>query len=273
MQCLACTSRATTERSDRTELGYRRFRCRDCGRGFNERSGTVFNRLQYPTDVVCLVVFWRLRYKLSLRDLVEMFARRGFVFTHEAVREWEAKLAPHLTEELHKARRGKVGKSWYTDETYLRVAGRWCYLYRAIDRAGNLVDVRLSESRDRAAVEAFFASARAVTGITPSQVTTDGHDAYPGAIKAKLGDEVRHRTSRYLNNHLEQDHRGIKGRCRPMRGFKSVTSAHRFCRAYDEVRHFLRFPSPRGRRLSLGERRWFHLRRINRLLGIMEQAV
>jgi transposase-like protein len=70
MQCLACTSRATTERSDRTERGYRRFRCRDCGRGFNERSGTVFNRLQYPTDVVCLVVFWRLRYKLSLRDLV-----------------------------------------------------------------------------------------------------------------------------------------------------------------------------------------------------------
>lgn len=150
MRCPACNSRATTERSDRTELGYRRFRCRDCHCGFNERSGTMFNRLQYPTDVVCLAVLWRLRYKLSLRDLVEMFALRGFVFTHEAVREWEAKLAPQLTEELGKARRGKVGKSWYVDETYLRVAGRWCYLYRAIDRDGNLVDVRLSETRDRA---------------------------------------------------------------------------------------------------------------------------
>jgi transposase-like protein len=135
-----------------------------------------------------------------------------------------------------------------------------------------LVDVRLSKTRDRAAAEAFFASARAVTGITPSRVTTDGHDAYPGAIKAKLGEGVIHRTSRYLNNHLEQDHRGIKGRYRPMRGFKSVTSAKRFCCAYDEVRHALRFPSPRGRRLSLGNRRWFHLRQVNRLLAIMGRA-
>jgi transposase-like protein len=138
----------------------------------------------------------------------------------------------------------------------VRVAGRWCYLYRAIDRDGNLVDVRLSESRDRAAAEAFFASARAVTGITPSRVTIDGHDAYPGAIRTELGKKVTHRTSRYLNNHLEQDHRGIKGRSRPMHGFKSVVSAERFCRAYDEVRHFLRPPSPRRRRLSLDARRW-----------------
>src|SRR5512147_679180 len=128
MRCPACNSRATTERSDRTELGYRRFRCRVCGRGFNERSGTMFNRLPYPTNVVCLVVLWRLRYKLSLRDLVEMFALRGSIFTHEAVRAWEAKLAPQVTEELHKARRDNAGKSWHTDETYLRVAGRWCYL-------------------------------------------------------------------------------------------------------------------------------------------------
>jgi transposase-like protein len=87
MKCPACTSRATTERPERTELGYRRFRCRDCACGFNERSGTVFSRLQHSTDVICLVVLWRLRYKLSLRGLVEMFALRGFVFTHEAVRE------------------------------------------------------------------------------------------------------------------------------------------------------------------------------------------
>jgi putative transposase len=114
MQCPVCTSRATSERSERTELGYRCFRCRGCRRGFNERSGTVFNRLQYPTDLVFLVVLWRLRYKLSLRGLVEMFALRGLIFTHDAVREWKEKLAPHAMEEFHKARRGKVGRSWYT---------------------------------------------------------------------------------------------------------------------------------------------------------------
>jgi putative transposase len=272
MRCPGCSSRATTERPDRTELGYRRFRCRDCGRGFNERTGTIFNRLQYPTDAVCLVVLWRLRYTLSLRDLVEMFAIRGLVFTHETVREWEAKLAPHVTEGLRKARRGKVGRSWYADETYVRVAGRWCYLYRAIDRDGNLVDVYLSETRDMAAARAFFRSARSVTHVEPKRVTTDGHDAYPGALRAELGAAVTHRTSRYLNNHLEQDHRGIKGRYRPMRGFKGVPSARRFCRAYDEVRNFLRPRSAGGQRLSLGQRRWSHLRRVTRLLGLMERA-
>ena len=74
-------------------MGYRRFRCRTCKREFNERTGTSFNHLQYPTDVVCLVVLWRIRYKLSLRDLPEMFLERGIVLTHEAVREWEAQLA------------------------------------------------------------------------------------------------------------------------------------------------------------------------------------
>src|SRR4029079_369257 len=93
------------------------------------------------------------------------------------------------------------------------------------------------------AAQAFFRSAKAVTGVTPDRVTTDGHDSYPRAIRTELGKDVRHRTSRYLNNRLEQDHRGIKGRYRPMRGFKCVRSAARFCRGYDELRNFLR-PRP-----------------------------
>jgi putative transposase len=96
MPCPHCQSTGTTERPDHTAVGYRRFRCRDCKRVFNERTGTLFNSLEYPTDVVCLVVFWRYRYKLSLRDLAEMFLQRGIVFTHEAVRAWERKLTPFL---------------------------------------------------------------------------------------------------------------------------------------------------------------------------------
>src|SRR3712207_8253079 len=84
-----------------------------------------------------------------------------------------------------------------------------------------------SEHRDMAAAKAFFRSAKAVTGVRPDRVTTDGHDSYPRAIRTGLGREVRHRTSRYLNNRLEQDHRGIKGRYRPMRGFKCSRSAAR----------------------------------------------
>jgi putative transposase len=272
MICPHCQSTATTERSDRTELGYRRFRCWACHRGFNERTGTPFNRLQYPTDVVCLAVLWRFRYKLSLRDLTEMFLQRGIVFTHEAVRAWEGKLTPHLTEALRKRRHGKVGNSWYVDETYVRVQGQWRYLYRAIDRDGQLVDVRLSDTRDLAAAEAFFRSAWAVTGVAPDRITTDGHDAYPRAIRNVFGERVMHRTNRYLNNDIEQDHRGIKQRYRPTCGLKTFATASRFCRLFDEIRAFLRPQSHRNQFLTLEQRRRIHREQFARVIAMIAAA-
>src|ERR671932_1515645 len=203
MDCVACGSAAVTQRPELTAQGYRRFRCRDCGKQSNERSGTVLNHAQYPSDVIALVVLWRLRYRLTLRDLAEMFLIRGIVFSYEAVREWEEKLAPLLADELRHRRRGKGGarsRRWHVDETHLKVGGRWAYLYRAIDRDGNLVDTMLSEHRDMAAAQAFFRSAKSVTGITPGQVTTDGHGSYPRAIRSTLGRRVVHRTSAYKNN-------------------------------------------------------------------------
>src|SRR5436305_5191574 len=272
MRCLECGSEAVTERPERTAQGYRRFRCRACGKQFNERSATLLNRTQYPSDVIALVVLWRLRYKLALRDLPEMFAVRGIVFSHEAVREWEAKLAPALAEELRRRRRGKAGRSWYVDETYIKVDGRWCYLYRAIDRTGTLVDVLFSEHRDMKAARAFFRSAKSVTGRIPDRVTTDGHDSYKRAIRTELGRGVRHRTSRHLNNRIEQDHRGIKGRYRPMRGFKCPRSAARFCRGHDELRNFLRPRSRHNQHVPAARRRLRLLCRTATVLAILEAA-
>ncbi|USQ74139.1 transposase (plasmid) [Roseomonas mucosa] len=95
-----------------------------------------------------------------------------------------------------------------------------------------------------AAAKAFFRSAKSFTGIVPNRVTTDGQGRYPRVIRSTLGKWVSHRTCVFKNNGLEQDHRGIKGRIRSMRGFKSFTSAGRFCRAYDELRnHLLRIPT------------------------------
>src|SRR5579863_1806085 len=258
MRCPACGSRSVRERLERTTQGYRRFRCR-CGKQFNERSAGALNKAQYPSDVIALVVLWRLRYKLSLRDLAEMFLTRGFTFSYEAVRDWEAKLTPALAEHLRQRRKGKIGCSWYVDETYVRVRGQWRYLYRAIDRDGALVDVMLSEHRDLAAARAFFRSAKGVTGVTPDRVTSDGHDAYPRAIRTELGKHVRHRTNRYLNNRLEQDHRGIKSRCRPMLGLKSTGSATSFCRGYDEVRNFLQCRCAMRRHVPAAVWRWRYM--------------
>jgi transposase-like protein len=124
------------------------------------------------------------------RDLSEMLLVRGFQFTHETVRDWEARFAPMITKQLRSRRRGKAGRSWYVDETFVKVSGKWCYLYRAMDREGNLIDSMLSERRDLEAAKRFFKQAKDVVGHKPTRVTTDGHDAYPRAIRRVLGRKV-----------------------------------------------------------------------------------
>ena len=153
---------------------------------------------------------------------------RGIEFSGEAVRHvGEARRRPSS---MNLRRRGtRIRKSWHVDETYIKVNGRWCYLYRAIDRSGALVDVRLSEKRDMAVAKAFFRSAKAVTGVTPARVMTDGHDSYPRAIRTELDAGVKHRTTQYLNK-LESN-RTIVGSCGRymdrMRSASKVTSPHR----------------------------------------------
>ena len=120
--------------------------------------------LAMPTDIVFQVVLSRLRYKLSLRDLVEMFSIRGYEFSHETVRDWESRFASLLAEQLPRKRKRQAGPSWYVDETYIKVKGNWCYLYRAIDRDGQLADSMLSRTRDMAAAQRFFRKALAAAG-------------------------------------------------------------------------------------------------------------
>src|SRR3982751_6681089 len=158
MTCPHCRSRPTRKLRVATELGYARLQCRSCRRTFNERTGTPFNFLEMPTDIVFQVVLFRLLFKLSLRDLMQLFLIRGYEFSYETVRDWEERFAPLLADQVRRRRQGRVGRCWYVDETYLKVSGRWCYLYRAIDRDGQLVDSMLSPKRDMAAAQRFFPS-------------------------------------------------------------------------------------------------------------------
>ena len=255
MPCPHCAANVTVKQRRRTALGYRTFRCGHCRRVCNERTGTPDDHLQYPADLVLLVVLWRLRDKRRLRDVAAMFLERGFVSSHGAVRDWEARCAPLLTARLRAKRRGQAGIRRHADETYVRVDGRWCSLYRAIDREGNLVEAPLSERRDMAAARRCFARALDIADRSPERVTTDGHDAYPRAIRETLGAGVAHRTSRYKNNRIEQDHRSIKQRYYPMRGFGSFASAARFCPAFEEQRQYFRAAEQPNERVSLAQRR------------------
>ena len=127
----------------------------------------------------------------------------------------------------------------------------------------------LSEKRDMEAAKRFFKQAVDVVGYAPERVTTDGHDSYPRAIRETLGSEVLHRTNRYLNNRLEQDHRGIKQRYYPMRGFGSVASASRFCHAFDEVRQFFRVCTMMKQQVSLAHQREVFRHQLDALKAMM----
>ena len=200
---------------------------------------------------------------------------QGVEFSYETVGGWEVKLLPILSAELRQRRRGKgaVGRrSWHVDETYVKVRGRWCYLYRAIDRNGDLIDTMLSEHRDMATAQAFFRSAKSATGMTPDRVTTDGHGSYPRATRSTLGRHVKHRTSAYKNNGIEQDHRGVKGRIRCMRGFKEFDAADRFCRGHDKLRAFLRVRKRHNQHVPASRRRLLHRHHVTVVLAILEVA-
>jgi putative transposase len=255
MPCPRCLSDSTLKRKSRTSLGYRIYYCRTCKRRFNERTGTPFNDLQFPTDVVLLAVLWRLRYKLGFRDVAELLLQRGFEISHGTIRTWEFRFAPLVSANLRARRRGQAGRSWYLDETYVKVSGRWCYLYRAIDRDGNLLDSMLSENRDKHAARRFLRRLLSTTSKRPLRLTTDKHPAYTKAIRWIVGRKVWHRHNQYLNNRMEQNHRHIKQRYYPMLGFKRFESASRFCTAFDELRNYLRIKRLGDKRTASADRR------------------
>jgi transposase-like protein len=175
--------------------------------------------------IIILCVRWYLRYKLSLRDLVEMMAERGLRLAHTTIMPWGQRYVPEFEKRWSRYMR-QSGRSWRMDETYLKVRGRWVYLYRAVDRFGNIVDFRLSPKRDVAAAKAFFRKALRTQERAPISITLDGYAASHRAIRemsieSKAWKYTKLRSSTYLNNLIEQDHRGIKFRIKPMLGFKN----------------------------------------------------
>jgi transposase-like protein len=169
-----------------------------------------------------VAVRWYLRYGLSYRDVEELLAERGIAVDHVTIFRWVQHFTPLLVNAARPCRHAP-GDRWFVDETYAKIAGRWVYLYRAIDQFGQVIDVLVAEKRDLAATRRFFTRALE-HGPSPTAVTTDRAAAYPRVLE-ELVPAACHITEQYANNPIEADHGRLKSRLRPMRGLKQLRCA------------------------------------------------
>ncbi|MGF9762366.1 IS6 family transposase [Microvirga sp. 0TCS3.31] len=209
----------------------------------------MFKGRHFDRSVILLCVRWYLAYNLSLRNLEEMMAERGISVDHATIHRWIIRYSPELLERFNQRKRPVTGK-WHIDETYIKVRGRWMYLYRAIDSNGDTVEFWFSERRNLTAAKRFLTRALKPHG-RPERIVIDGSQTNREAIvscdttdrlrntsRRKLK-PIRIRQSQYLNNLIEQDHRAIKRRVRPMLGFKSIDSARAILSGIEMV-HMMR---------------------------------
>ena len=204
----------------------------------------LFKWRQFEPEVILLAIGWYLRFSLSYRDVEELLAERGLSVDHVTVWRWVQRYAPELERRLRRHLK-PTNDSWRVDETYVRVKGKWVYLYRAVDSSGATIDFLLSAKRDAATAQRFLTKALGGENHPePRVINSDKHAAYPPAIAVlqaagDLADNCQHRPVQYLNNVLEQDHRAIKRRINASQHFRSFWCAWRTIAGYEAI-HMIR---------------------------------
>ena len=201
---------------------------------------TIFKWRQSEPEIILCAVRWYLRYSLSLRDVEDLLMERGLGADHTTVWRWVQRYAPELEQRMRRHLK-PTNKSWRVDETYIRIKGRWCYLYRALDSSGATIDFLLSALRDADAAKRLFCSAlKNPSHPQPRVINTDLAAIYSSAIPdlkkdGTLRRRCRHRPVQYLNNILEQDHRAIKRRVNAKQGFREFQAARRTIQGYEAI--------------------------------------
>ena len=204
-----------------------------------------FKGSHYPKDVILYAVFFYVRYAVSYRDLEEIMAERGVQVDHATLNRRVVKYSPDIAKAAQMRKQPTAG-SWRMDETYIKVKGKWAYLYRADDKHGKTLDFMLSKRRDKAAARRFFKRAIKANGV-PHRIVIDKSGAnLAGLLRINVGlkfsranQQIEILRVKYLNNIVEQDHRFIKKTTRPVLGFKAFHSAAATL-AGTEVAHMIR---------------------------------
>ncbi len=200
-----------------------------------DRSRSAFSGYRFPDDIIALAVRWYLRFRLPYADVAELLAERGVHVDPSTIFDWVQHFTP-LYQEAARSHRRRVGQCWSIDETYIRIAGRWCYAFRAIDEDGQVIDVYVSPTRDTAAATTFLTRAVESTDVTPTVATTDKAAIYPLVLAAVLP-EVEHIKGKMEQQRIERDHQHLKGRTRSMRGFQTLPCAQVVCAGHAFMRN------------------------------------
>jgi transposase-like protein len=217
---------------------------------------SVFKRRRFPVEIIPLYVRWYCKYALSYRDLAEMMQERGIDVDHTTIYRWVQRYAPEIEKRVRCYQGARTG-SWRVDETYVKVGGKWKYLFRIIDKQGRLIDFMLSDRRNTKAAHRFPGKAlKIMKDWSPSSITTDKLGSYPKAIRrlkreGALAEHIAHRTSKYLNNVIEADHGAMRPMIRRARGFKTMKTAYATIKVFETMRMIrrghciLREPTPK----------------------------
>lgn len=204
---------------------------------------TDFKWRHYKGEIILWAVRWYCRYPISYRNLEEMLEERGITVDHTTLYRWVQHYAPAMEKRLRWYWRHGFDASWRLDETYIKVRGKWTYLYRAVDKHGDTIDFYLSSTRNAKAAKRFLG--KALNGLKawqkPSTLNTDKAPSYGVAItelkrEGKLDADVVHRQVKYLNNVIEADHGKLKMLIRPVRGFKSLPTAYATIKGFEVMR-------------------------------------
>jgi transposase-like protein len=220
---------AAHSKKDGRSASGQRYRCHTCHRTFTDRTGTPFAGFRWPREVITLAVHWDCSYRLAAANVRDLLAERGIDVSARTVLTWVQTFGPLLAQAARRRAR-RVGRRWWCDETYVRVKGQWAYLYRAVDEDGQVIDVLLREHRDLDSAKAFLAQAIGRRGVTPTEVITDGHQAYQRAVRETAPEAVHLVTGLYrapghpTTQPIERSHGPVKDRVRPMRGLQSIAT-------------------------------------------------
>ncbi len=202
-----------------------------------------FKGRHFEGEIVLWAVRWYCRYGVSYRDLEQMMGERGVAVDHSTIFRWVQKYAPEIEKRLRWQWRRPRSISWRVDETYVKVHGKWAYLYRAVDKYGNTIDFYLSPTRNAKAAKRFLG--KAMKGLKdwekPGVINTDKAPTYGAALtelkaEGKCPPDTRHRQVKYLNNVVEADHGKLKQLIRPVRGFKTMKTAYATIKGFETMR-------------------------------------